>query len=332
MPTLRYGDVVCQVEGDETALDALLRAGVSIKHACRGGVCHSCLVRAAEGAPPVSSQVGLKQHLKEQGCFLPCICRPDQDLVLEDPELPGRRVEALVEEMHWWRDDLLRLRLRAGSSFSYRAGQFVNVAVNDSLVRPYSLASVPACDDFLECHIRLHPKGQMSQWLREQMQPGDQVELLGPQGDCTYRFDEEERALLLIGTGTGLAPLVGVIREALTCGHRGPILLVHGARHKEALYYVSELSALAEAHTNFQVLRGLLEGEPAEGTFVGDLRDWLKAERPALKALHKERGVRSYLCGDPTLVKALQKLLFLGGLPLGNIHLDPFLTAPRTPS
>jgi len=111
--------------------------------------------------------------------------------------------------------------------------------------------------------VKLHSGGVMSQWLRwAEKQP---ITLRGPFGECFYFDNELERPLLLAGTGTGLAPLLGVTRAALAAGHRGPIHLYHGSRTRAGLYLFDELRALAEAAPSLRVFGSVLEA-PEEAT------------------------------------------------------------------
>ncbi|MGA8172917.1 MAG: 2Fe-2S iron-sulfur cluster binding domain-containing protein [Methylocystis sp.] len=74
MTRLSYRDQTIEVAPDETALDALLRAGVDAPRGCRAGVCQSCMQRVVEGAPPPAAQEGLSEAQKAMGYFLPCVC------------------------------------------------------------------------------------------------------------------------------------------------------------------------------------------------------------------------------------------------------------------
>jgi CDP-4-dehydro-6-deoxyglucose reductase len=122
----------------------------------------------------------------------------------------------------------------------------------------------------------------------------------------------EDQPLLLAGTGTGLAPLYGIAREAVAQGHRGPIDLFHGVLNAAGFYLGKELAALAAAAPNFTYTQAtLVDDGPLDAVILGRF--------PVLK------GRRSFLCGDPTLVQALRKKLFLAGAALNDIHADAFL-------
>ncbi|RMH62196.1 MAG: oxygenase, partial [Zetaproteobacteria bacterium] len=191
----------------------------------------------------------------------------------------------------------------------------------DELTRSYSLASLPE-EDALELHIKRVPGGQMSGWIFDELQEGDEVVFHGPAGDCFYLPGHEEQPLLLVGTGTGLAPLYGIVRDALRHGHRGPIYLYHGSLHATGLYLEETLSTLAERNAQFHYVPCVLQGTAPRGGRTGNIVDVPKRELGSLN------GYRVYLCGDPELVHALRQQCFLAGAAMQDIYADPFVFTP----
>jgi CDP-4-dehydro-6-deoxyglucose reductase len=309
------------LESGESVLDGLLRQGVSVPNSCRAGACQSCLMKAVRGTVPDAARVGLKDTLVAQGYFLACTCRPQEGTELEVAGAEALRVPARITALSLLSANVLRVRLAPAAPFEYRAGQYVSLVREDGLARSYSLASLPR-EDALELHVRLIPGGAMSGWLAGEAWPGDTVHLQGPAGSCFYVPGRPEQPLLLAGTGTGLAPLYGIVRDALEAGHTGPIWLFHGARTPEGLYLRDELRALAEAHPHLRYRPGVLEGGSRD-LAEGPLEVLIRAECP------KPVGWRAWLCGDPALVLSLRKKLFLAGLSLKDLHADAFL--PSTP-
>lgn len=317
MPRILYKDLAVDLAPGETVLEALLRGGARVASSCRAGACQSCTLRAAAGDPGPAAQQGLRPALREQGYFLACVSRPERDLTIAGDEVPSVPAEIVAV------DDLgaavARVRLRPLGDLSYRPGQYVQLVRADGLVRAYSLASVPEDDPLLELHVRVHPHGQMSRWLAGAA--GARVELRGPAGECFYTEGRPDQPLLLVGTGTGLAPLVAVLRDALRRGHAGPITLVHGARDAGGFYLVDVLEDMARARGNLRYVRCALSGEPAPGLEIGDV------VAAALRLAGPLKGVRVFLCGGPEQVAALKKQCFLRGASLKDISADPFLTA-----
>jgi NAD(P)H-flavin reductase len=318
VPLIRYKGREVVLNHGESVLDGLLREGADVPSSCRAGACQSCMLRVASGDPGTAATVGLRPAQREQGYFLACVCRPAGDLEIAGDELPSVPAEVVAV------DDLgaavARVRLRALEDMPYRAGQYVQVVRDDGLVRAYSLASVPGDDPLLELHVRVHPHGQMSRWLAAAT-PGTGVRLRGPAGECFYTEGRPEQPILLAGTGTGLAPLLGVLRDALRRGHTGPITLVHGALAADGLYLEGVVHDLARSRPNFHYVPCVLSGEPGEGREVGDVVAVAVRQAPTLK------GARVFLCGGPDQVAALKRQCFLRGAGLKDISADPFLTA-----
>lgn len=325
MSRVRYEAQWYPLQPEESVLDGLLRQGIAVPHACKAGVCQSCLMRAASGTLPEKAQTGLKETLKARNYFLACSCKLDQGTELEvGGGADELRVSARIDSLMPLSEDVLRLRLRPEAPFEFRAGQYLTLLRADGLARSYSVASLPR-EGLLELHVRLLPGGAMSGWLRTEARPGDTVRIQGPAGECFYVPGRPEQPLLLAGTGTGLAPLYGIVRDALEEGHAGPIWLFHGARNPRGLYLVEELRELAARHPNLHYLPSVLEGRLEEGVHVGALDALIRAECP------KPVGWRAFLCGNPELVLSLRKKLFLAGLSLKDIHADAFLPSASQP-
>ncbi len=305
MPTLHWEGQSLAVAPGQTALDALLGAGVSIPHSCRAGACQSCLLQATAGEIPPSSQQGLKPALIAQGYLLACLCRPEADLHLTAPG-PGARVPALITKLTWLSDSVLQVHLTTSESLDHRPGQYLTLLRDDGLARSYSIAGQE-----IELHVRRIPGGAMSNWLAD-VEPGTPVTLQGPAGDCFYTPGDPHQPLLLAGAGTGLAPLYGILRDALRRDHQGPIWLYHGALNESGLYLTAELEALAATYPNFQYRPTLFHRD-------GPLPEVLSAAHPKLA------GWRGFVCGDPQIVNILKKRLFLAGMASRAISADAFL-------
>ena len=160
-----------------------------------------------------------------------------------------------------------------------------------------------------------------SGWLASSHATQAEVFVRGPIGDCFYVAGNPDQPLLLAGTGTGLAPLWGILHSALASGHAGPIELWHGARTTEGLYLVRELEALASAHRQLSYRRCVLEGPAGAGTEVGSLDSALLASATSFD------GRRVFLCGDPQLVQQLKRQVFMKGASMREIHADAFVRA-----
>jgi len=322
MPNIRYDGQDYAVQPRETVLDCLLRNNVAISYLCKAGSCQSCLVKGSDGTVPEFAQRGLKDTLRTQSYFLACSCVPKGDLTVA-PAGNDQRTPALITRLESLNDTVLRVRLRAEAPFGYFAGQYVSLFRDDGLARSYSLASLPD-ESELELHVRRIPGGAMSEWLHRTAQTGTRLWLQCPAGNCFYLPGDVGQPLLLAGTGTGLAPLYGIVRDALRQGHTGPVWLFQGALTRSGLYLTGELAELERTWPNFHYVRSVPQhGDQAGEAEAGTLDDCILRRFPSLA------GWKGYVCGDPQLVNSLRKKLFLAGMGSKAIYADAFLSSVR---
>ena len=319
MTILTYNDHTYHCSENETVLDTLQNNGLAVPSSCRSGLCQTCMMQAIKGTPPAASQHGLKDTLKAQNYFLACCCNPGEDLEVVLPNSGTTRIKTTVKSIEHLSHDIVGVHLSCEQPIEYKAGQFINLFKDSTLARSYSLASVPTQDNLLTLHVRKVPEGRMSSWIHSELNCGDAIEISMPIGDCFYISGNSEQALLLIGTGSGLAPLYGIIRDALSQGHSGPVRLYHGSRYINDLYLVEELRQLAAQYTNFSYIP-CVSDEPAADGFIrnGQVLDVALADNPKLA------GWRIYLCGNPDMVKAAKKKTFLTGASMKEIYADAF--------
>jgi ferredoxin-NADP reductase len=313
---------------DESVLECLERAGHRIPSFCRAGVCQSCVLRAQSGDVPAVAQRGLKESWKQRGLFLSCVCQPDTELHLTPAEVTAE-FETHVVHVDRASEHVLRVLLQRPEGFRFEAGQYLQlIRPLDGLMRPYSIASLPEAST-IELHVALLPGGQMSQWLVGAL--GSGVRVVGPFGDCVYVSGEQERPLLLAGTGTGLAPLLGVLRAALRAGHQGAISLYHGAVNRAGLYCWNALTGLQRESSNLRLVGSVLR-EDGVGSVPPEHPSIVvrPLEELVLDAITTEQ--RLYLCGHPEFVQRLRKKVFLAGLPLSRIHADAFVAPAARPA
>ncbi|HTO20286.1 MAG TPA: iron-sulfur-binding ferredoxin reductase [Pseudomonas sp.] len=308
MPELSVGDQHWSVEPGRNLLDALLDAGQAVPHSCRAGSCGACRVRCEKGEPLDAQPEALPASERAAGWRLACQCRVSEDLRIELFDPLGQTLPAEVVGHDWLSPAVLRLRLVPERPLRYQVGQHLLLWRDPALARPYSLASLPGEDAFLEFHVDCARAGAFRDHAR-QLRPGDPLRLSGLQGGALrYEAEWQEAPLWLLAAGTGLAPLWAILREALRQGHAGPIRLLHLARAPAEHYLAGPLQALARQHAQLQV-----EQLPTDAFDA-----WLsQGARPP-------RGTRALLCGAPARVEALARALYLAGLPRSQLHAEAF--------
>lgn len=304
----------------ETLLDALLRHGQTIPNGCRSGICQSCIVIDQDNTISNKPQTGLSEQQKALGYFYSCSCIPstfDKPAKIARAQIDSD-INATVVEKTPLNDAVFRLRLAA--ELPYKPGQFVTLWKNKDVARSYSIASCQTEDSAIELHIKRYPNGAFSQWAFDELESGSRIALRGPYGRCFYTPGKADAPLLLAGIGTGLAPLYGIVRDALSQQHTGPIFMVLGAKNSQAFYYQQELKDLAAKYANLN-LAFVSQDSPHE---EGDIYRFIKNAHPDMK------GYKVFLCGADSFVKKMKKQSFLAGANMGDIAADSFLAASTT--
>ncbi|HUO45059.1 MAG TPA: 2Fe-2S iron-sulfur cluster-binding protein [Burkholderiales bacterium] len=317
---ITYDGQAFECREDESVLDCLGAHGISVPSSCHAGVCQSCMMRAVHGKLPAKAQSGLKPAHVAKNFFLACICHPDKDIEIAFVDETLQKFPADVLDISRLNSDIVRVRLRPRQPMQYSPGQFIRLYKDASTSRFYSLASVPQLhENDIHLHVRKMPGGIVSGWIHDKLHTGDVVNISESFGECFYLPGHPEQGLLLVGTGCGLAPLYGIILDALTHGHRGPIQLYHGSTSIGGLYLIEELSDLSKAFPNFKYVPCISAVETPPGFASGTVLEVAMAEHADLS------GWRIYLCGNPEMVSNAKREAFLAGASMREIYADPFL-------
>lgn len=325
-----------EVEEGQTLLEAALRNGVYLPHACCHGLCATCKVQVVDGEVDhgEASTFALMDFEREENKTLACCARALSDVTIEadveeEPDarnFPVRdhggtvsRISALTPTIKgvWVTLD--------GDGMDFQAGQYVNLHLpgQPALSRPFSIASTPSKRNELELNVRRVPGGAATGFICERLKEGDRVTISGPYGRFFVRKSRPAPLVFMAG-GSGLSSPKAMIEELLEEGYSHPITLVYGQRSRAELYYHDHFLALAERHPSFEYVPALSE-EP-EGT------DWMGFRgfvHEAAKAHFSSdfRGKKAYLCGPPLMVEACIKTLMQGRLFEKDIFTEKFLSA-----
>ena len=298
MPEIRVRGETLTAERGSTLLDVLQDAGLPVASSCRAGHCQTCLVRGANPEIPIAARSGLSALQQQQGWLLSCQCQvqTDLDIQLLDPSRDG--TPATVDSLDWLTPSLVRLRLIPQRPVRFAPGQHVTLWLNDALARPYSIASL-ATDPWLEFHIRVHRNGAFSQPV-SQIEAGRTLHLGAPSGHLRFDTQWLDHPLLLLGKGSGLAPLQAVAREALAQGHAQGIALWHWYSDADDGCYLAD---------------ALLELQHANPLLTLQLRPQVQLESDLAALRIASRRVIALAAGSPAFVQQLRRPLFMAGLP-----------------
>jgi len=321
-------------ETGETVLAAALRAGLNLPHSCKGGHCASCRARVIDGTIGYVGDVplGITADEVREGYALLCQAMALTDLNVEVREIrpaPDVEVKSLpcrIDRMQLVAADVMAvfLRLPAVEALHYRAGQYLDVMLSAGRRRSFSIASAPADGPPLELHVRRASTTGFTAQLFESMHAGALLRIEGPLGHFWFRT-ESPRTAIMVGGGTGYAPLRAMVRQLLATGDRRPITLYWGARDIDGLYEHAWLEDLARTRPGF-VYRPVLSdpGTAGDGIRRGLVHEAVLADHPDLS------GVDVYASGPPAMIEAIRVSYAEHGLPRERLFFDSFDYAPDT--
>ena len=328
------GDEI-EVGDGQTILDACLRAGVWLPHACGHGLCGTCKVEVLDGEVDhgAASLFALMDFERDDGKTLACSATLLSDVeieadLVEEPDRQRIPVEDFVGTVTRLEDltpDIKGVWLDLdGDGIRFQAGQYINLMLPGiDGPRPFSIASPPSQRDRIELHIRRVEGGTATGWIHEQLKVGDSLAFSGPYGQFFVRTSAPEPMIFLAG-GSGLSGPKAMVMDLLDGGCDREITLIQGARGLKDLYFRDLFEALAAEHANFHYLPALSavdDGDdwPGETGFVHEA-----AER---RFDGRFEGHKAYLCGPPPMIDACVKSLMRGRLFEKHIFTEKFLTA-----
>lgn len=332
------------VRDDQTVLDACLRAGVWLPHACGHGVCGTCKVQVLEGECEHndSSNFALMDFERDEGKILACCATAATDIVIEadideDPDaqfLPLEDHAAELVDARMLTPTIRGLWLRTDRPVPFQAGQYVMLQVPGvDGERAFSIANGPN-EALIELHIRRVPEGRATGWLHDSLQVGQTLHFTAPSGRFFVR-KSAELPMIFVAGGSGLSSPKSMVLDLLAEGCTLPITLVQGARNEAELYFRELFDDLAAKHPNFRYVPALSD-LPADSAWAG-ARGYA---HEALKAQFNGdfRGHKAYLCGPPPMIEGCIATLMQGRLFERDIYTEKFFTAadaansaPRSP-
>ncbi len=206
-------------------------------------------------------------------------------------------------------------------AFGYRPGQFLTVRIPSdrcgSVARCYSLSSSPHTDDRLKVTVKRTADGYGSNWLCDTISAGDELEALPPAGVFTPRSLDAD--LLLWAAGSGITPVVSIVKSALVAG-TGRVVLVYANRDEASVIFGGELDALARRHPGRLVVIHWLESVQGLPTPA------------ALAALASPYAAfESFVCGPKPFMTAVREALASLDVPKGRIRLERFQSLGANP-
>jgi propane monooxygenase reductase subunit len=325
-------------EDDETILQAAMRQGINLRYGCKHGGCGLCKALVVEGEVDNSeaSSYALLDFERQQGFALLCCAYPESDIAIElwdydEADLFSgvavQQFEAKVEHVAQLTHDIrgLQLRLSEPATLDFTAGQYIDVLVPGANEwRSYSMANPPSHNQTIELMIKLMPGGLFSEYVEQNLTAGQRLTLQGPYGN--FHLRDTSREALFIAGGSGMAPMLSLLRDMAEKGSERTVTYFYGARARRDLFQLEELRALAQQLPNFHFIPALSEpaAEDAWDGETGLITDVVK------KLVTAGAEKEAYMCGPTAMIDAAIATLGRLGVKEADIFYDKFVTKADT--
>jgi 3-ketosteroid 9alpha-monooxygenase subunit B len=223
------------------------------------------------------------------------------------------RIARIVQETPDARSFVFDVPANLADKFRYRAGQFLTFKVphaEGAFNRCYSLSSAPESDGQLKVTVKRVAGGKCSNWFNDSLIEGGSIEVMPPAG--RFVLGEGDAPLLLFGGGSGITPMISLIKSALKAGKRR-MRLFYANRDKPSIIFEAELAALLKAHPGqLEVIHHL----DAEHGFA----------QPAQVAAAAKgfENAEAYLCGPAPFMNMVEAALLGAGMPRERVRLERF--------
>jgi len=316
------------VEDDESVLEAALRQGIGLPYGCRNGACGKCAGELISGKVSYARELSsLALEQRQLGKTLFCQACPQSDLEIKVREIISNRdietkiLPCRVESMQLLTHDIMKLELKLPETerLQFLAGQYIEFLLKDGKRRAFSIANAPHHDELIELHIRHVPDGQFGDYVFDGMKVKELLRLEGPLGSY-YLREESNRPIIMVGGGTGFAPLKGMLEHAFHIKLDRPIHLFCGVRALRDLYMDDTVKSWLQQHDNLKYTPVLSEPEEADDWQgnTGFVHEAIIEQYPDLS------GYDVYLSGPPPMIKSGMDAFYEHGLPESQIYSDSF--------
>ena len=314
----------------ESILSAALRQGVMLPYSCKNGTCGSCKGLIEEGTVhyPSHPAQALEEGDHEENAALLCQAEPLEDLVIRAREIEAvrdiqvRMLPARVIEKEFLSKHVVRLVLCLPKTqrLQFLAGQYVDVLLSGGKRRAFSIASCPSLETEIELHVRHIEGGGFTGYVFNELEERDIMRFEGPLGTFFVRNDQPERPMIMMGGGTGFAPLKSMIESLLEHDDKREIDLYWGARDAAELYLDKLPTRWAAEHDHIRYHRAL--SAPSEDT---SLEAFTGLVHNAVANHHSDlSGFDVYMSGPPAMIEAAKPVFFSLGLPEDRLFYDSF--------
>jgi CDP-4-dehydro-6-deoxyglucose reductase, E3 len=318
------------VEGNDTLLDAALRAGIPLAYGCSSGSCGKCKARVVSGE---IKQVRPHEYiipptLQAQGYVLMCSCTAVSDLVIEGEvaqapsDLPEQYIGGAVRSIEHPTDEVAVIHIKTppNERLRFLAGQRAVLTLDRSLSTQLSIASCPCEDRHLEFHVRRMHGNLFSDYVFDQLKPGDDVLIRGPLGHFVLNT-ESRRPIVFLAFCNGFAAVKSLMEHAMALDQAESIHLLWIATKESGLYLPGLARAWADALDNFHYVPIVVGGD-LDATASRQENAVARTLGPKLLAIPSLTRSDVYIAGPELAVDAMKKILLGLSVPENQIFAD----------
>lgn len=322
--TITPANLVFSINENEDILSAAIRHNINLPHGCQNGECGSCKAKITSGdvyyKEDISSQFLNEKEIAD-GFHLLCKTYVKTNCTIKIPGFfnlyPIRTMPSKITSIDkFGTTAIVKLKLPAAQKFDFHAGQYIDI-IYDNQARSYSIANSSNYNE-LELHIRYHPGGLFSQAVWNNLQVGSLIRFRGPLGNFILR--DSDKPILMVCTGTGIAPIKGLIEHMITTNNKRSIHLIWGDNIVDDFYLVDMITKWKN-ELNLIVDLCTME-ENTDGYYHGMVTDFVANNYTTL-ANHEV-----YACGNP---KMIEDIFAFGSINL-QLTEDNFYSDSFTPS
>lgn len=310
------------IHSGQNLLDVLRDNAVPISYSCMSGRCGTCRCKVTSGELSYSGPESARPTTGQDSYVLACQSVLTQSCTIEIPDTdevivhPAKIIKGTVSAIEVLTLDIRRLRIKPAKPMVFSPGQYATLQFTPDHIRPYSWAGL-SDDEEMEFQIRQVPGGRVTDYVFSTLKVNDTVRISGPLGTA-YLRQKHLGPMLCVGGGTGIAPVVSIVRGAMAAKMQNPIHVYFGVRSQEDSYDLERLRRIAEAHSNMKLHVVVATGPVSNGLRSGLVTDAIQNDFPSLNHFV------GYFCGAPAMVEALNRLAQSLGMPLEKIHADAF--------
>ncbi len=328
-----------EVEEGETVLNAAFRQGISLMHGCKEGQCSACKCVLLDGDVELLkySTFALSDPERETNHILLCrtvaysdieveLLNYDEDLLSRS--IPVREYAARLTRIEALTHEIRLLEIEIDQPMKFWAGQYVDITLpGKGITRSFSMANRPDGGQRLQFIIKKYPEGAFSSQLDGGLAVSDRLTVRGPYGTC-FRREDRDGPMLLIGGGSGMSPLLSILRDHAASGETRPVRFIYGARTPADLFHLDLFAELAGSMPDFQFIPALSHAGDDAG-WTGETGFVHEVVRRYLSTLDDVENADAYSCGPPPMIDAVLPVLQIAGVESDRIYFDKFTPATR---